>query len=105
MKLTSGRCRILLQFNGKKKIEIFDGYYTEDNKYFIYHTKYFWYVADTSTGISQGNNMGYKMKKEIVKDLDLIIHKFNVYRDKHESDYKKLCASYKRLCKKFEEGL
>ena len=49
--------------------------------------------------------MGQSSSRDIVKDLDLIIHKFNVYRDKYESDYKKLCASYKRLCKKFEEGL
>jgi len=104
MTFSRGRCKILLVFNNRKRLETLDGYYTEDGNYFIYKTTTFWYVLDVKSGLSYGRNKGYTMKKDIVNDLDYIIHKFNVYKDNHEDEYKKHCASYKRLCKQADVG-
>lgn len=102
MKTTRGRCKVMLEFNKKRHIELIDGYYTEDENYFIYKPSSYWYVLDVNSGLSYGRGKGYVMKKDIVKDLDFIIDKFNQYRDRFEEQYNKNCKYYKKLCKEYD---
>lgn len=103
MKLSRGRGKILLSgINNKKSVEIVDGYYTEDGKYFIYKGKLNWYMMDVASGLSYGKSQHYATKKDVEKNLTNIIIKFEKVRENDKTWYDKVSKSYKKLCREYD---
>ena len=103
MKLSRGRGKILLSgINNKKSVEIVDGYYTEDGKYFIYKGTSKWYMMDANSGLSYGNSKNYLTKKDIEKEITNIIIKFEKVRENDKTWYDKVSKSYKKLCREYD---
>lgn len=103
MKTSRGRGKILLNgINNKKSIEIVDGYYTEDGKYFIYKGKTFWYIMDVRSGLSYGKSESFVSKKDVEKEVPNIILKFDKVKSEKLDWYNKISMTYKRLCKEYD---
>ena len=103
MKLSRGRGKILLSGIGNKKsIEVVDGYYTEDGKYFIYKGKTNWYMMDALSGLSYGKSQNYLTKKDVEKNLTNIIIKFDKVRENEKEWYDKVVKQYKKLCREYD---
>lgn len=103
MKFSRGRGKILLSgINNKKSIEIVDGYYTEDGKYFVYKTNVFWYIMDVNSGLSYGKSESFTTKKDIEKQLTNIMVKFEKFKEKDIEWYNKIAKNYKKLCREYD---
>ena len=103
MKFSRGRGKILLSGIGNKKtIEIVDGYYTEDGKYFIYKTTTKWYMMDVNSGLSYGKSENFLTKKDVEKQLTNIISKFEKVKTEQKEWYKKVVTQYKKLCREYD---
>lgn len=103
MKFSRGRGKILLSGIGNKKtIEVVDGHYTDDGKYFLYKGKSKWYVMDANSGLSYGNSQNYQTKKDIEKELTNIMVKFEKVKEEQKDWYKKMSNAYKKLCREYD---
>ena len=103
MKFSRGRGKILLNgINNKKSIEIVDGYYTEDGKYFIYKGVSNWYMMDVNSGLSYGKSQSYQTKKDVEKNIATIINNFEKVKAGKKDWYKKVATQYKRLCREYD---
>lgn len=103
MKFSRGRGKILLTGIGNKKsIEIVDGHYTDDGKYFVYKTHLYWYVMDVNSGLSYGKSENFLTKKDVEKQLTNIIIKFEKVKAEQKDWYKKVSNAYKKLCRDYD---
>lgn len=102
MKLSRGRGRILVVENDIKSVEVVDGYYTEDCKYFIYKGKIKWYMMDVDSGLSYGRSKSYLTKKDLEKDIKNIIPNFDKVRTINKTWYNKVSKYYKQLCREYD---
>ena len=103
MKFSRGRGKILLNgINNKKSIEIVDGYYTEDGKYFIYKGVSNWYMMDANSGLSYGKSQNYTTKKDVENNLGSIISKFDKVKEHDKDWYNKVARQYKKLCREYD---
>lgn len=103
MKFSRGRGKVLLTGIGNKKsIEIVDGHYTEDGKYFVYKTHLYWYVMDVNSGLSYGRSESFTTKKDVEKQLTNIMIKFDKVREGQPDWYSKISKQYKKLCREYD---
>lgn len=103
MKFSRGRGKILLSgINNKKSIEIVDGYYTEDGKYFIYKGKVNWYMMDVNSGLSYGKSQHYLTKRDVEKNLGNIVSKFDKVKEEDKKWYDKVVKQYRQLCREYD---
>ena len=103
MKLSRGRGKIFLNgINNKKSVEIVDGYYTEDGKYFIYKGSTKWYMMDVNSGLSYGRSENFLTKKDIEKQTTSIMLKFDKVKENDKAWYDKVAKQYKKLCREYD---
>lgn len=102
MKLSRGRGRVLIIEDKKKSVEVVDGYYTEDGKYFIYKGKTKWYTMDAESGLSYGKSKSYLTKKDVEKDIKNIIPNFIKVQTDNKTWYNKVVKCYKQLCREYD---
>lgn len=103
MKTSKGRGKVLITgIKKKREIVIMDGAYTEDGKYFIYKTNYYWYLMDVNSGLSMGKYDNYTTKNGLLKNYNKLTSDFESKVKANKDVYLKISRAYKKLCREYD---